>query len=1526
MGELFLGWDSQLDRKLAIKLVHARSSSAAAEERLRLEAKALAQLSHPNVVQVFEVGSHAGRVYVAMEFVEGKSLRDWLVALELQGASRVAAIVDRFVAAGRGLEAVHGSGLIHRDFKPSNVVVGDDGRVRIIDFGLAGELDLDEGPDETPPSTTPMSVVPERWDATLTDTGVLLGTPRYMAPEQWRGRPGDLRSDQFAWCIALFEALYGVHPYEHAGVEGLAKRTSSTWRRLGQKMGLAEAMAGGEIELPAGFGEVPAPVREALVRGLSLDPEHRFGGMGELLDHIAPPVSSGRRARLLGIGVVLVLVLALTLVLLILPTRNDASTPSAIAQARLEALAARDLVRVEQGVAELTAQGQIAEADATFAAYAELPDYATTTALGRGWLNHGRRLALRGDIDGELDAYGAAYLSASPDTQREALFSLARVFARTRQWSRLRATVNTLDALSATIDTLDARPLDPAASTELCGMRVIELASRRELADAALVLGRAASDSGCAIHPSLGAAIAELAQITPTEHELDGFELRLGPMPGLDLDHDGVGELPIYRPEQAQLLLLGSASPSLAALRTIELSEPPHGLSVPPGASEPILALRHLTQLSLHRVDTSADGALALTKLFEFDQGNGWPSRWASGDLDDDGQTESYLPLTASRRLLAAWPGESSWVTADPHPPTTAVNSVPYDLSIGDFDGDGRRELAVAVGEWLAYDLRILGDLRILDPGREHDGDAPGPMLELLGRRKLGTVLGLAQIPAPTGKGTWLAVSVSDRYPSRRVFPNPPANGVPGVYVFAWDGEALEQIAFVDVTPPALMFAGDFNGDGLGDLALGSHPLAEFETTVLVQTTPGEFVPMTLLETWPIGVIDRDRDGDDELLVLDIGQTPSSRDLHPRGRLFVLGSGTGRLPSLDAESTSGQPSQPGQSSQPGHAHVEDDALRAAIARAEDLATIGLPLSAAAQLRKLARVADPELAAYLSLRAAELLEGSGHRLAAAELYAQASADPGPLGDRASSTRRKAMQLYEQVHRFRAAADMAASALELVGDDAALAAEHARLEALASDEPRLVFDFDQPLDAGWTIDPLAVRRRMGRLELSLGGVEQGVIARRELQWDGGRLALEVDLDVELIEWSSAIEVSLRPVGGLPEHNLRVGAKTLGGGGLYNLVLDCVAENIPEPGAEGYPMVQPQAELPEDRRKFRLRVELVPTRRTWCSAEGPGVHAEVGLPDPKLEPGRYELVIRGSNMERWGRAAANVDRITVIGARDLTEAERTPGSAAASLARDLAEGDMEAVLEGLEARAPIEPRERALLQFLALDELGQPEQREQALIAVLGSCGDDEYSRVLIGRLLRHRPEHLGPDLHRLCGADKYFSILTEVWGNAFYQHPDSTTAGRVLTTQTAGVERWQPEHAADRYKVLTVLCARARARASLGTPGPNRADLERAVELGDRWLAELDVAAHAELATQLAFQLGRCRVDLAAERLDRGEVDGAIETLRETLERSPTPEILADMLTIDPRFVSLRERAAWRELIEPARAGERLRGPP
>src|SRR5262249_48016523 len=150
------------------------------------EAQAMARLTHPNVVTVHDVGVHDGRLFVAMEFVEGETLRQWLVTGKRPWREGGA----RFTQAGRGLAAAHGAGIVHRDFKPDNVLCGRDGKIGVADFGLARSAD---GPAADDPA---QGAPPDKLDA-LTQTGTVLGTPVYMAPEQLRGDPVDARSDQF---------------------------------------------------------------------------------------------------------------------------------------------------------------------------------------------------------------------------------------------------------------------------------------------------------------------------------------------------------------------------------------------------------------------------------------------------------------------------------------------------------------------------------------------------------------------------------------------------------------------------------------------------------------------------------------------------------------------------------------------------------------------------------------------------------------------------------------------------------------------------------------------------------------------------------------------------------------------------------------------------------------------------------------------------------------------------------------------------------------------------------------------------------------------------------------------------------------------------------------------------------------------------------------------------------------------------------------------------------------------------------
>ena len=217
-GEVFAAYDPDLDRKIAIKFLRRgrEGGSAKAEARLLREAKTIAKLSHPNIVTVYDAGTFGARVFVAMEFVDGATLKDWLA--ERPRARRE--ILDVFRHAARGLAGAHASGLVHRDFKPGNVMVSKDGRVLVMDFGLVRQI----GAADDEASEPAASALAAENELDLTRTGELVGTPAYMAPEQLQGERTDARTDQFSFCVALYAALYGERPF--AGEEVLELRTN----------------------------------------------------------------------------------------------------------------------------------------------------------------------------------------------------------------------------------------------------------------------------------------------------------------------------------------------------------------------------------------------------------------------------------------------------------------------------------------------------------------------------------------------------------------------------------------------------------------------------------------------------------------------------------------------------------------------------------------------------------------------------------------------------------------------------------------------------------------------------------------------------------------------------------------------------------------------------------------------------------------------------------------------------------------------------------------------------------------------------------------------------------------------------------------------------------------------------------------------------------------------------------------------------------------------------------------------------
>ena len=337
MGEVYAAFDPELDRKVAVKLLRARIengvSMSEGRQRTLREAQAIARLAHPNVVVVYDVGTFREQVFIAMEFVDGHTASYWVQAQTRTWQE----ILKVYVAAGRGLQAAHEKGLVHRDFRPENVMVARNGEVRVMDFGLASEIEARptvNGPVTTTtakfggvrtdggtivlhkqradgPSSTSVGAVPvamasddgvvrelrdtdpssaaDLFSARLTRTGAIMGTPAYMAPEQFFKAGTDARSDQFSFCVTLYEALYGERPFPGNNIQTLVGN-----------------IVQGNIRDPPPNTKVPAWVRKILLRGLRPTAAERYPSMAEILDALKTDPRTKYRRIALGVSLALV--------------------------------------------------------------------------------------------------------------------------------------------------------------------------------------------------------------------------------------------------------------------------------------------------------------------------------------------------------------------------------------------------------------------------------------------------------------------------------------------------------------------------------------------------------------------------------------------------------------------------------------------------------------------------------------------------------------------------------------------------------------------------------------------------------------------------------------------------------------------------------------------------------------------------------------------------------------------------------------------------------------------------------------------------------------------------------------------------------------------------------------------------------------------------------------------------------------------------------------------------------------------
>jgi serine/threonine protein kinase/tetratricopeptide (TPR) repeat protein len=466
MGVVYLAHDPELDRKVALKVIRQRGKDQADQSaRLQREARAMAKLSHPNVIAVHDVGTWNDQVFVAMEFAGGGTLKGWLTTQRRDWAT----LASTLLAAGRGLAAAHDAGLVHRDFKPDNVLLSESGRVFVTDFGLArwgalAQAAAADGPtldgDAVSGDTQPESL------ELLTRSGAFVGTPAYMAPEQFKGSNVGPACDQFAFCIVVWEALFGRRPFQANTLAALAHAV---------------------LETPTppfpSTPSIPRRVRSVLERGLAKQPEQRFTSMHALLDALGP-VRSPRLPWLVAGGLATV---AIPLGALALRGEEPASADNACAN--LQGLSTVWSAQTRASVESAFEATELRYAAAVAQTVGDrLDDYATQ------WAAH-ETTTCSAAADGSLDPERAALRRRCLDRARTVVTRMTAGFTRADLGVVKRASkaVANLPSLETCVDDAQLSAEKPPAPPQGMAERVQRMRTAILEADADHRLGHYAS-------------------------------------------------------------------------------------------------------------------------------------------------------------------------------------------------------------------------------------------------------------------------------------------------------------------------------------------------------------------------------------------------------------------------------------------------------------------------------------------------------------------------------------------------------------------------------------------------------------------------------------------------------------------------------------------------------------------------------------------------------------------------------------------------------------------------------------------------------------------------------------------------------------------------------------------------------------------------------------------------------------------------------------------------------------------------
>ncbi|MBL9103203.1 MAG: protein kinase [Myxococcales bacterium] len=1424
MGVVYAAYDPELDRRVAIKLMYAEPDDARARRSQALllrEAQALAKISHPNIVAIHDIGVYAGQVFVAMEYVSGRTLRRWRDDTP-RGWQDIVAV---FVQAGRGLVAAHAVGLVHRDVKPDNILVGDDGRVRVADFGVARY----NAPDELDAVTEQSGVRPL---ATVAGRGALIGTLPYMAPEQHVNDGVGPHSDQYSFCVALYEALHGMRPFHGDSPAAL----------------VAQIRIGDPLRSPAPHKH-PAWLEEAVLRGLSARPEDRWPSMQALLD-VLTLEREAQRARRWRRALLAALAISGAVALLLGGRAYQAYRARALA----EQAAAERLKVVAAGIDRLLAAGRRAEAEDALRAFVGEPEHRASRAAVDAWLLWADRMAAAGDRKATLTAVVEAYTGlAERDPREPAIFlRIAELFRErwqfhelatlarhagerwpqavaTPTWSGLRAdaaaALRDVDGLLAEVDGGDAGPDHEATAPLLRALNAVTLADaegygaypldlegdgRMELAVGAI----RGADQSIVLH-RMDAGLTPIGPLG-TRHSLDGSQLNRWPLTR------GPGE-PAH--------LVGHRD-GVATLYEVAVDD-----------LKPVLA-------------------------WEDDM----PTATAAADLDGDGRREFYVGTGSYTRKLHRITRDEAgaWHRA---PALNAIDAVHSDinaLAAGDFDGDGRDELAVALGPWRAYEVRVL-------EAASHGG------LQVGARWRLGHVHGLTALRAADG-GTLLAITKDNAAASKTAFPpSKPHGEPPGLYVVRRFGDELKPVYHAPLPVPAgaagighvrWLGAGDLDGDGLDDIiARYEMPPGEFASCLLWrQLADGGFAPARLGHVVPEVVGDFDGDPAAELLV-DLRDADGSR-------FAVLGAGGPPLTAAPASRVTAAPSA-----------VADPVLARAWARAEDLVGFGLYSAAAEALERRIPLAQTEAdGRAVQRRAAELHSAAGEPARAAAGYEALAHD----GDLAAAL--AAMASYEQALRLGDALRIAHKLL--ARDDlppgARADCERAvdRLAPAVERRDAVELRFDRPLDHAWHVERpslLHLDRVRGALTVD-AFADSGDLMTLPIELSGGPLIVEFELEVERAEWAAQLDVTVRreATGDLFELGVAAGG---GGGYLRRYSI------FTSPESYGRHEFGPRAtDSPRATTRHVLAARLLPEQR-MIDIEERGDHPERrSFPlEQQLSPGPATLALRSTDSPGMGaqHLRAHVRRISIAGARLAPPAGSTAHDAVARLM---------VANRWHEAMAALTPEHDPLWRVLVAHELGRSTEAAAALATV---SPDDPRHRLRLRQHLRARPVEILPLLRAAYGP-RYAALVREALATATHMHLDAELQ-QIWLRVGADIESLPAETPDDLDTKAALLTMRGQAWQALGDLDEAAADLDAA--------AALRTAAAAERDDPLA-DLELRRAEIAATR---GRLDDALAAAERALARATSPSFMAERLRLAAALAGVQQDPRWRRLLA-AHAGD------